>query len=128
VSTFGPLQPEWYVFPRSNRRAAIDPTRPVMTLKTAWTTVRKTTKVTCRLHDLRHSFCTKMAEAGVPEGTMLDMMGHVSTTMLKRYSHIRSQARREAMDAVELRQSKNVATKVSTKVSRSEGEKKSLTH
>lgn len=32
--------------------------------------------------------CTKLAEAGVPESTMLDMMGHVSTAMLRRYSHI----------------------------------------
>ena len=30
----------------------------------------------------RHSFCTKLAEAGVPESTMLDMMGHVSPAML----------------------------------------------
>lgn len=57
--------------------------------------------VSCRLHDLRHSFCTKLAEAGVPESTMLDMMGHVSPAMLRRYSHIRAKARREAIAALE---------------------------
>ncbi|MBK5294114.1 MAG: tyrosine-type recombinase/integrase [Acidobacteriia bacterium] len=40
----------------------------------------------------RHSFCTKLAEAGEPESTMLDIMGHMSTAMLRRYSHIRAQA------------------------------------
>jgi hypothetical protein len=30
---------------------------------------------------------------------MLDMMGHVSAAMLRRYSHIRAKARREAIRA-----------------------------
>jgi integrase len=120
VSKRGPLQPDWYVFPLSNRLAVRDPTKPVTSLKTAWETVRTTAKVKCRLHDLRHSFCTKLAEAGVPEGTMLDMMGHVSTAMLRRYSHIRAQARRDAIDSLESRQS---SVGVPTKVPTSEGAK-----
>jgi hypothetical protein len=35
---------------------------------------------------------------------MLDIMGHVSATVLRRYSHIRAQARRDAIEAVESRQ------------------------
>lgn len=97
----GPLQPDWYVFPLSNRTRPVDATRPVTSLKTAWETVKADAGVDCRLHDLRHSFCTKLAEAGVPEATMLDMMGHVSAAMLRRYSHIRAKARREAMTALE---------------------------
>ncbi len=97
----GPIQPDWYVFPLSNRTRPIDGTRPVTSLKTAWETVRTEAKVQCRLHDLRHSFCTKLAENGVPEATMLDMMGHVSPAMLRRYSHIRAKARREAIAALE---------------------------
>jgi len=73
---FEATHPDHYVFPRSNRRAPTDPTLPVGSLKKAWESVRKTAGVKCRLHDLRHSFCTKLAEAGVPESTMLDMMGH----------------------------------------------------
>jgi hypothetical protein len=34
---------------------------------------------------------------------MLDMMGHVSPAMLRRYSHIRAAARRDAMAALESR-------------------------
>jgi site-specific recombinase XerD len=70
--------------------------------------VREKAGVSCRLHDLRHSFCTKLAEAGVPESTMLDMMGHVSSTMLRRYSHIRAQSRRDAIAALEGRGSLGV--------------------
>jgi|SRR5579872_23888 len=128
ASKLGPLQPDWYVFPLSNRLAPKDPTKPVTSLKTAWESVRTAAKVNCRLHDLRHSFCTKLAEAGVPEGTMLDMMGHVSTVMLRRYSHIRAQARRDAMDALESRQFSIGVTKDSTKVSDSGGTKKLVTH
>jgi site-specific recombinase XerD len=80
-------------------------------MKTAWESVRDTANVKCRLHDLRHSFCTKLAEAGVPESTMLDIMGHVSTAMLRRYSHIRAQARRDAIDALESRQMSNAVPK-----------------
>ena len=39
--------------------------------------------VQCRLHDLRHTTATKMAEAGVPESTMLAIMGHMSRAMLE---------------------------------------------
>jgi hypothetical protein len=39
----------------------------------------------------------------VLEATMLDIMGHMSSAMLRRYSHIRQVAKVEAMDAVEAR-------------------------
>jgi len=97
----GPIQPEWFVFPQSNRVRLLNAAEPVLSLKTAWNTVKTKAGVKCRLHDLRHSFCTKLAEKGVPERTMLDMMGHVSSAMLRRYSHIRAQARRDAISALE---------------------------
>jgi integrase len=105
---FGPIQAHWYLFPYSNRRKPVDPERPITSFKTAWGTVRKQASVKCRLHDLRHSFCTKLGEAGVPENTMLDMMGHVSPAMLRRYSHIRAEARRAAIAALEARVSVRV--------------------
>jgi integrase len=128
ATKLGTIQPDWYVFPLSNRLALKDPLRPVTSLKTAWESVRDTAKVKCRLHDLRHSFCTKLAEAGVPEGTMLDIMGHVSTAMRRRYSHIRAQARRDAIDSVELRQFSVGVTKESTKVGDSAKSKTAVTH
>jgi hypothetical protein len=44
-----------------------------------------------------------LAEAGVPESTMLALMGHMSRAMLERYSHIRMAAKRDAVAAITLR-------------------------
>jgi len=101
TARFGPLKPDWYVFPTCERQRPSDPTRPALALKTAWKTVRKAAGVECRLHDLRHSFCSKLAEQGVPEFAMLSLMGHVSRSMLQRYSHIGESARRAAIAALE---------------------------
>jgi len=102
VERFGELNPAWYVFPYGKGWPE-DPTRPTTTLKTAWTSLRREAGVECRLHDLRHTALTKMAEAGVPESTMLALAGHMSRAMLERYSHIRLTAKREAVEALTLR-------------------------
>ncbi len=96
---FGATKPEHFVFPFGSPFPS-DPTRPSVELKTAWDSIRKSAKVSCRWHDLRHTVCTKMAEAGVPESTMLAIMGHMSRAMLERYSHIRMAAKREAVQAL----------------------------
>ncbi len=72
-----------------------DPTRPMVTLKTAWKNVRTNAKVTGRWHDNRHTFITDLAESGdVSDETIENMAGHVSKQMLKHYSHIRMKAKR----------------------------------
>ena len=80
-----------------------DPTRSTTTIKTAWENLRDKAGVSCRLHDLRHTAATKMAEAGIPESTMLSLMGHMSRAMLERYSHIRMAAKREAVESLSVR-------------------------
>ena len=99
---FGEPQPEWFLFPFSNRAKSIDPTRPVTTVKTAWDSVRKAAGVECRFHDLRHTAITKMAEADVPESTMKALAGHMSRAMLERYSHVRMAAKRAAVKSLTL--------------------------
>jgi integrase len=125
---FGLLQPGWYVFPGCSRARPVEAARAVASMKRAWETVRKAAGVQCRLHDLRHTFCTKMAEAGVPEATMLDMMGHVSAVMLRRYSHIRAKARREAIDALEAHSVSFGHVKESPKVDRFGVAESTVTH
>jgi integrase len=104
----GGIRPEWYVFPgRSGRPKSgdarpLDPTKPVGDITTAWDALREHTGIQCRLHDLRHTTATKMAEAGTPESTMLSIMGHMSRAMLERYSHIRMAAKRDAVKSLEL--------------------------
>jgi integrase len=102
VSRFGQPRPEHYVFPWGSP-VPKDPMRPTVEIKSAWDTIRKAAGVDCRWHDLRHTVATKMAEAGVPESTMLAIMGHMSRKMLERYSHIRMAAKREAVEALALR-------------------------
>jgi integrase len=106
VLKIGEPKPEWYLFPgrqgKGTNPRPLDPTRPVGDITSASDTLRECCKVQCRLHDLRHTAATKMAEAGVPESTMLALMGHMSRAMLERYSHIRMKAKREAVKSLEL--------------------------
>jgi integrase len=110
---FGSLEPAFYLFP-FGKPTPTDPTRPTTTLKTAWTTLRVRAGVKCRLHDLRHTAATKMAEAGVSESTMLALMGHMSRAMLERYSHIRMAAKRQAVEALSMPQEQQIQNAVST--------------
>ena len=80
-----------------------DPARPVSDIKHGWEKLRERANVSCRLHDLRHTFATRLAENGVSESTMLALMGHMSRAMLERYSHIRMAAKRDAVAGVTLR-------------------------
>jgi integrase len=95
---FGAARPEHYLFPFGS--VPNDPTRPTTTLKTAWDSIRTDSGVSCRLHDLRHTAVTKLAEAGTPESTMLSLVGHMSRAMLERYSHIRMAAKRTAVESL----------------------------
>ncbi len=105
---FGEIKPEWFVFPgrkgrpKAGEKRPLDPLAPMQSITSSWEKVRTAAGVSCRLHDLRHTAATKMAEAGIPESTMLAIMGHMSRAMLERYSHIRMQAKREAVKSLSL--------------------------
>lgn len=103
VKHFGEPQADHYLFPWG-KPVPSDPTRHATDITWGWDELRKDTKVRCRLHDLRHTFATRLAENGASESTMLALMGHMSRAMLERYSHIRMAAKREAVSGVTLRQ------------------------
>ncbi len=111
---FGDSEPDHYLFP-FGKPMPCDPTRPITDISSAWDSLRRTAGVRCRLHDLRHTAATKMAEAGVPESTMLSLLGHVSRAMLERYSHIRMAAKREAVEALTTVRKARVSDGVPTK-------------
>ena len=70
--------------------------------RSAWRKLtRKAALGGLRFHDLRHHCITRLAEAGVPEQTLMSIAGHVSREMLEHYSHIRMQAKREAVSMLE---------------------------
>ncbi|TDI12963.1 MAG: site-specific integrase, partial [Acidobacteria bacterium] len=90
--------PDHYVFP-SARSRKYDPTKPLVTFKTAWINVRRRANVNVRFHDLRHTLITKLAESGAGDETIMAIVGHVSRRMLSRYAHIRTEAKRRALEA-----------------------------
>lgn len=96
---FGTIQPEWYVF-AFGKAWPQDPTRPMVTLKTAWQNVREKAGVKGRWHDNRHTLITDLAESGAADETIRDIAGHVSKQMLKHYSHIRMEAKRKALEGI----------------------------
>ena len=81
---------------------SVELSRPIGEWKKAWKDACKTAKVRYRWHDLRHTFVTRLAERPkVSEQTIMSLAGHVSRSMLTRYSHIRSQAKAEAISELE---------------------------
>lgn len=50
-------------------------------------------------HDLRHTFGTRMAEAGHSEATISELMGHSDPKTTRRYTHGTEAAKRAAVEA-----------------------------
>ena len=57
----------------------------------------------CRIHDLRHTAITKLAESGASDSTIMALAGHLSRAMMERYSHIRMNAKRQAVESLSLK-------------------------
>lgn len=53
-----------------------------------------------RFHDLRHCAITSLAESGAADSTIMALAGHVNRKMLERYSHVRMEAKRTAMETL----------------------------
>jgi hypothetical protein len=103
VGEFGEPRRDHYLFPWG-KPVPCDPTRHATDITWGWDQLRTDTNVSCRLHDLRHTFAARVAENAVSESTMLALMGRMSRSMLERYSHIPMTAKREAVARVTLSQ------------------------
>jgi integrase len=80
----------------------VDLNRPMGSWRKAWRIASKAAGVRYRPHDMRHTFISRLAEnPGVSEQTIKALAGHVSRQMLERYSHIRSEAKQAAIEALE---------------------------
>ena len=75
----------------------LDSNRPIFTYEgkafknpagAAWQKAKKRAGVDITFHELRHTWTTRMLEAGVPEAIVAELGGWTSTRMLKTYSHI----------------------------------------
>ncbi|MBA2526926.1 MAG: site-specific integrase [Pyrinomonadaceae bacterium] len=73
-----------------------------------YTDLKKAFGTACRLagirdlhwHDLRHTFGTRLAEAGCSEATIAELMGHSDPQTTRRYTHATDRAKRAAVEAV----------------------------
>lgn len=81
----------------------IDTSKPLGSWKTAWNTAKRLSGVECRMHDLRHTFVSRLAETLTPDATIKSITGHLSHEMLERYSHVRGEARRDAVALLDMR-------------------------
>jgi integrase len=111
---FGTVEPSHYVFaafvPKftfSGNRVVdynvtgFAPSRHVNSWRSAWRTLTKKAGLKgFRFHDLRHCAITQLAENGTSDSTIMAIAGHVSRRMLERYSHVRMEAKRTAMEAL----------------------------
>lgn len=76
--------------------AGLDPRRPAdaESLRTRWELAVKLARVQgeaiphARLHDLRHTYASRLVQSGVPLATLRDLLGHQSITTTERYAHL----------------------------------------
>jgi hypothetical protein len=80
---------------------SIRPDVAIGSWKVAWTAARTKAGVACRWHDLRHTFVSKMAEGQASDATIMALAGHLSRKMMERYSHVRNEAKRIAISALD---------------------------
>jgi integrase len=78
------------------------PNEPIGSWKSAWQQAKKSAKIQCRWHDLRHSFISRIAAGGATDGTIQAIAGWMSPKMIERYSHIRNAAKRQAVAVLDL--------------------------
>jgi integrase len=111
---FGPVESSHFIFGSfkpvgrfhgkeivEHRMLNFDPSKPVGSWKKAWGKLTaKAGLPGLRFHDLRHHSITELAESGASEQTIKAIAGHVSQRMLDRYSHIRLEAKRTALEAL----------------------------
>src|SRR5688572_21882758 len=97
----GHTEPEHYLWPAC-QWGRFDATKPMLKWDTAWRALRDEAGLHgLRFHDLRHTVITELAEMGVADHVLESISGHLSRRMLEHYSHIRIDAKRQALDALD---------------------------
>lgn len=70
----------------------------------AWRTAMKRAGVErFRWHDLRHTFASRLAQAGVPILAIKQFLGHTTLAMAMRYAHLQEKNLREAVGVLDAR-------------------------
>ena len=91
-----------YLMPFRTTRNVYDSARPMSNsgIKKTWNTLRIAAGLPwLRIHDLRHTAITRLAEAGAPLPVILSMAGHVSQRMQQHYTAVSEVAKQRAVVA-----------------------------
>jgi integrase len=103
TSAIGGMHPDHYVFPACEN-GHFDPTTPQKSWRSAWRSLRKAAGIPAlRFHDLRHHAITELSESQASDATIMAIAGHVSRQMLERYSHVRLDLKRKALEGLSTR-------------------------
>jgi integrase len=112
ATTLGSTAPEHYLLPTllDRHTRANDPLHggsgwdamhPQSSWEAEWNQIRKQARIQRRFHDLRHSYITRAAEAGVPLLVIQQQVGHMSKEMIDHYTHISQAAVHKAAELME---------------------------
>ena len=63
----------------------------------------------CRIHDLRHTFASGLATAGVPLNTIRELLGHTTMDMTLRYAHLCPSVKADAVETLSYGANEKVA-------------------
>jgi len=73
--------------------------KPFTDIKKSFKTALRKAKIdNFRFHDLRHTFASYEAMAGVDLNTIRELLGHKTMTMTMRYAHLSDEHRKQAVD------------------------------
>jgi integrase len=100
--SLGSIGPQHYLFPFRIVRNYFEPTKAMSNsgIKKPWELLRVAAGVPwLRIHDLRHTAITRLAESGTPIPVIMSMAGHMSRRMLQHYTQISEHAQRAAIQA-----------------------------
>jgi integrase len=108
----GAVEPEHCLFPTLREKhtrktdplyggAGYDPTHPQSSWDKEWNEVRRLAGINRRFHDLRHSYITRAAEAGVPLLVTQAQVGHMTAGMTAHYTHVCQAAIHDAAEQIE---------------------------
>jgi integrase len=112
AALIGSVNPEDHLLPTDRARHTrasdplhgeygFDPGHAQSSWEWEWKAFKRAAEINCRFHDLRHSYISRAAEAGVPIAVVQAQVGHMSTEMVKWYTHISEGAQYKAAIQIE---------------------------
>ncbi|HTA22659.1 MAG TPA: site-specific integrase [Terriglobales bacterium] len=83
-------------------KSGYDPFHAQSSWDAEWNRLRKASRIEHRrFHDLRHTYISRAAEAGVPLLVIQAQVGHISAQMTQHYTHISTTANHDAATLIE---------------------------